>query len=99
MGPPQYDMLDPRDKKKMMSDFELGVKPRFQYGRRNERLAIDLRGVRDDVEKSIEDETIVLNLYATPPPPLSPKSGRKPLPTNSRLVKTFGMYSIQPATM
>lgn len=73
MGPPQYDRLDARDKKKMMSDFELGVKPRFQYGRRNERLAIDLRGVRDDVDKGIEDETIVLNLYAIPPSP-SPKS-------------------------
>ena len=72
MGPPQYDRLDARDKKKMMSDFELGVKPRFQYGRRNERLAIDLRGVRDDVDKGIEDETIVLNLYAIPPSP-SPK--------------------------
>ena len=73
VGPPQYDRLDARDKKKMMSDFELGVKPRFQYGRRNERLAIDLRGVRDDVDKGIEDETIVLNLYAIPPSP-SPKS-------------------------
>ena len=69
VGPLQYDNLDARDKKNMMSDFELNVKRRFQYGRRNERLAIDLRGVKDNVERGIEDETIMLNLYATVPLP------------------------------
>ena len=67
MGPLQYDNLDARDKEQMMSDFELGVQPQFHYGGRNDRLAIDLRGVMDDVERGIEDGTIVLNLYAILP--------------------------------
>ncbi|KAF8253057.1 hypothetical protein K440DRAFT_274852 [Wilcoxina mikolae CBS 423.85] len=61
VGPTQYSQLRERDKKYMMSDFELGIKPLFRYpSGRSEKHVIDLRGVRDDIPNGIHDESITL---------------------------------------
>jgi hypothetical protein len=60
VGSAQYGELRDRDKKYMMQDFELGIKPLFRHNGQSGKHIVDLRGVLDDVPNGIHDESIKL---------------------------------------
>ncbi|KAJ4245283.1 hypothetical protein NW762_014153, partial [Fusarium torreyae] len=60
VGESQYNRLKDRDKKKMLLNFEYGVKRAFTV-ESTEDYSVDLRGVEDNEAEKIIDETISLD--------------------------------------
>lgn len=59
VGVEKYSIIKESNKKRMMRDFEAGVK-RAYAGDPNKEYTVDLRGVEDDESNDICDETITL---------------------------------------
>lgn len=58
VGDEQYAKLKDRAKKKMIKEFEIGVK--CSYTGEEKEYSVDLSGVEDNPEYHINDETITL---------------------------------------
>ncbi|KAL8708386.1 MAG: hypothetical protein Q9225_007610 [Loekoesia sp. 1 TL-2023] len=60
VGAPQYRSIKESNRKRMMKDFEFGIKRCFS-GSNDPVFSVDLRGVEDDPKNGIVDDTITLN--------------------------------------
>ena len=47
-----------------MQEFEWGIKPVFN-GYDDQRLSVDLRGVKDDPNNGVSDDTIIIEQYVS----------------------------------
>ncbi len=63
IGETEYRSLRARNRKKMMRDFEYGIKRCFRE-HDDQTYYVDLRGVKDDPKNGIFDDTITLKTYA-----------------------------------
>lgn len=59
IGDSQYESIREGNKKAMMREFDQRVKRNFAGD--DKRCSVDLRGVEDNAEMGIEDETILLS--------------------------------------
>jgi hypothetical protein len=63
----EYNIIKEKDKVRMMSDFELAIKPSFRLNPDdNPKLMVDLRGVKENIPRGIEDESITLKAFEGP---------------------------------
>jgi hypothetical protein len=62
VGPEVYAGIKQANRNKMLRDFEFGVKRAFD-GSSDKDYSVDLKGIDDDEEKGIVDDTIPLKLY------------------------------------
>jgi len=60
VGYEAYANLDPRRKNQMLEQFEFGIKRCFDDEETDTPFMVDLRGVEDDEENGIVDETITV---------------------------------------
>ena len=63
VGEDQYYSIKETNRKKMMRDFEYGVKRTFSE-KNDQTYSVDLKGVRDDYRMDIVDDTITLSRYS-----------------------------------
>ena len=61
VGEQHYAKIKDRAKKKMLRDFEYGVKRCFR-STDNRAYSVDLKGVADDIARGIDDETITVSV-------------------------------------
>ena len=66
IGETEYNRLKESNRKKMMTDFEYQVKRNFSE-HHDIPYSVDLKGVKDDPENDIHDDTIKLKKYASSP--------------------------------
>lgn len=59
----QYNGIKESSRKKMMKEFEFGIKRAFN-GRDDQTYSVDLRGVNDDPSYGILDDTITIKKCA-----------------------------------
>ena len=64
VGRKEYDKIKAKDKKKMLRDFEFGIKRAFNKDDVVNH-SVDLRGVEDSPEHGIEDDTIQIKQYVS----------------------------------
>ncbi|KAF8538653.1 hypothetical protein BDD12DRAFT_910659 [Trichophaea hybrida] len=61
VGLEQYRSIDPKHKSKMLSDFEILIKRSFRVKHEQKKtILVDLRGVEENKNNGIEDESIIL---------------------------------------
>lgn len=62
IGESQWKSTKLKAKRKMVSDFELSIKRRFDLGGPSEH-SVELRGIEDDPKLHIRDEMIIIKRY------------------------------------
>ena len=61
IGEKEYKSIRESSRKKMMTEFEYGIKRTFT-GRNDQPYSVDLRGVKDDPANNIIDDTITITM-------------------------------------
>ena len=61
IGANEYNNIRASSRKKMMSEFEYGIKRTFT-GNNDQPYSVDLRGVKDDPANNIIDDTIPITM-------------------------------------
>ena len=65
VGEKEYNSIKESNRKKMMREFEYGVKRCFSE--QNDQIySVDLKGVKDDPEHGIIDDSITINMCSFP---------------------------------
>lgn len=59
VGETQFRNIKEKHRKRMMNDFEYGIKRCFR-GKNDPEYSVELRGVKDDSKNGIFDDTIVI---------------------------------------
>lgn len=62
VGDRQYNEIKETSRKKMMKEFEFGIKRSFSE-KNNQTYSVDLKGVEDDPKIGIIDNTIPVKMY------------------------------------
>ena len=62
VGKDQYNSIKEVNRKRMMEDFEYGIKRTFSE-KSVQTYSVDLRGVKDDPENNVMDGTITITMY------------------------------------
>ena len=62
VGEAQYYSIKETNRKKMMKEFEYGIKRTFSE-KNDQTYSVDLRGVKDDYKNNVVDDTITINMY------------------------------------
>lgn len=63
IGESQWKSMKMKAKRKMVNDFELSIKRRFELSGPSEH-SVELRGIEDDPNLNIRDEMIIVKRYA-----------------------------------
>lgn len=63
VGEAQYNSIKETNRKKMMKEFEYGIKRTFSE-KNDQTYSVDLRGVKDDYKNNVIDDTITVTMYA-----------------------------------
>lgn len=66
MGEIEYNSIKETNRKKMMREFEYGIKHCFSE-KNDQTYSVDLKGVKDDPRNGVIDDTITVKMY--PPAP------------------------------
>lgn len=61
VGEAQYYSIKETNRKKMMKEFEYGIKRTFSE-KNDQTYSVDLRGVKDDYQNNVVDDTITINM-------------------------------------
>ena len=61
IGEHEYDRIKETNRKKMMREFEFGIKRCFSE-KNDQTYSVDLKGVRDDPSNGIVDDTITVQM-------------------------------------
>ena len=61
VGANEYNNIKESSRKKMMREFEYGIKRTFT-GKDDQPYSVDLRGVKDDPSNNIIDDTITITM-------------------------------------
>lgn len=63
VGQKQYKKIKDSNRKKMMREFEYGIKRCFSE-LNDEKFSVDLKGVKENPRSGIIDDTITIKMYA-----------------------------------
>ena len=70
IGADEYNNIKESSRKKMMREFEYGIKRTFT-GKNDQPYSVDLRGVKDDLAHGIVDDTIPVKMWVSAPTDIS----------------------------